>query len=313
MKPKEAARAERLRRALLEFDKEKPLPGLRPDKYLDCLIDQMIDSCRRVEFAHHLRDGNHDERRMDPRSELFDPLRAAVMHYRRGRVDEAFWLVFLATHFGKHEKDGWRLTKDVYGRLGEPGLWDWTSTSGDLVGFRKWTARSEATLRGGDGIKRRFSNHRKYRSLRADSPAGLAAVVESYVTWVGPSRGHQGLIRELHKKVGQNPREVFSALYKSMDSVLQFGRLGKFDFLTMLGKLGIAPIDPNSAYLRDATGPLFGARLLFLGDAEDSRADRELDDWLVQLDETLGVGFQALEDSLCNWQKSPAKYQYFTG
>jgi hypothetical protein len=32
---------------------------------------------------------------------LFDPLKAAVLHYRRGRVDEAYWLVFLAVHFGK--------------------------------------------------------------------------------------------------------------------------------------------------------------------------------------------------------------------
>lgn len=273
----------------------------------------MIDSCRRIDYAHHIRDGSHDARRMDPRSDLFDPLKGAVLHNRQGRSDEAFWLVFLATHFGKHEQDGWRLTRDVYGRLGGPGLWDWGTTSADLPGFRDWVGRNEATLRGGDGVKRRFSNHRKYRSLRADSKAGLSAVIESYVEWVRPNRGHQGLIRELHTQVGQNPREVFNALYGSMNAVKQFGRLGKFDYLTMLAKLGIAPIEAGSAYVREATGPLPGARLLFVGDADDKCEDRQLDELLAQLDDELGVGFQVLEDSLCNWQKSPAKYELFRG
>lgn len=313
MKAKEARRAARFREGLLEFDRRQRLAGLNPPGHLDCLVEQMVDSCRRVEFAHHMRDTAHDERRTDPGSDLFDPLKAAVLQYRRGNSDEAFWLVFLATHFGKHEQDGWRLARDVYGHLGGSGRWDWASTSGDLAGFREWVARNEATLRGCDGVKRRFSNHRKYSSLRADSSAGLAPVVESYVGWVQPERGHQGLIRELHVQVGQNPREVFDALYRSMDEVLQFGRLGKFDFLAMLGKLGIAPIEPGSAYLREATGPLAGARLLFVGDAADKRSDRELDALLGRLDVVLGVGMQVLEDSLCNWQKKPAKYERFKG
>ena len=41
-----------------------------------------------------------------------------------------------------------------------------------------------------------------------------------------------------------------------MDTVQRFGRLGKFDFLTMLGKLGIAPIEPGITFLKGATGPL---------------------------------------------------------
>lgn len=313
MRAKEAKRAARLRDGLLEFDRRRRLPGLMPPGHTDCLVEQMVDSCRRVDFAHYLRDSIHDERRKDPRSDLFDPLRAAVLHYRQGSADEAFWLVFLATHFGKHEKDGWRLTRDVYGRLGGPGIWDWRSTSSDLPGFRDWTVRNEETLCGGDGVRRRFSNHRKYRTLRANSRAGLAAVVETYVEWVRPERGHQGLIREIHTQVGQNPREVFNAMYLSMDAVKQFGRLGKFDYLAMLGKLGIAPIEPASAYVRESTGPLAGARLLFAGDTKDKSLDRELDSLLCQLDDVLGVGFQVLEDSLCNWQKSPASYVRFRG
>lgn len=289
------------------------LPGIRATGTLDCLVAQLIDSLRRIEFVHAVRDRRHDPRRKSPGSGLFDPLRAAVLHYREGNIDEAFWLVFLATHFGKHGTDGWRLTEDVYGRLNQGALWDWHRTSCGLPAFRVWVAANEATLRGSDGVSRRFSNHRKYESLRADSKKGLPAVVESYVGWVARSGTHQSLIRGLHKQVGQNPREVFAAMYRSMDEVVRFGRLGKFDYLAMLGKLGIAPIEPNSAYLREATGPRAGARLLFIGDPENATIDTQLDARLEELDGYLGVGMQALEDALCNWQKSPRTYEYFKG
>ncbi|MEQ1717211.1 MAG: hypothetical protein ABL907_14715 [Hyphomicrobium sp.] len=314
MRPGDQARAVRLRDAVRAFDANvEVLLGIRPAGHLDCLVEQLVDSLRRIEFVHRVRDGRHDPRRMEPGSGLFDPLKAAVLHNRHGNSDEAYWLVFLATHFGKHGDDGWRLVEDVYGRLGGAGRWDWPRTSGGLPAFRAWVAHNEHTLRGGDGVKRRFSNHRKYESLKANSAKGLPAVVESYVGWIGPHRTHQEFIRGLHRQVGQNPREVFAALYRSMKEVKRFGRLGKFDYLAMLGKLGIAPIDPDSAYLREATGPLAGARLLFEGDSAISRNDRVLDRQLVSLDERLNVGMQVLEDALCNWQKSPARHVYFRG
>ena len=103
-------------------------------------------------------------------------------------------------------------------------------------------------------------------------------------------------------------------MYRSMTSVYRFGRLGRFDFLTMLGKLGISPIEPGSAYLwHNATGPKKGARLLFGGNSSASITPKDLDELLMLIDGSLGVGMQALEDSLCNWQKSPTSYQYFKG
>ena len=81
----------------------------------------------------------------------------------------------------------------------------------------------------------------------------------------------------------------------------------------MLGKLGIAPIVPGSAYLGEATGPLVGARLLFEGTTDSNQDGRTLDRYLIELDECLGVGMQALEDALCNWQKSPHSFISFRG
>jgi len=89
--------------------------------------------------------------------------------------------------------------------------------------------------------------------------------------------------------------------------------MAKFDYLTMLGKLGLAGIEPGSAYLEGATGPLRGARLLLGGSVTAALSAPTLDGWLVQLGTDLNVGMQVLEDSLCNWQKTPGKFVPFRG
>ncbi|WP_105415240.1 hypothetical protein [Neorhizobium sp. T25_27] len=285
------------------------LPGLSSDSHFDCLSRQLFDSRRRIDYVFHIRDAKHVAARMEPISDLFDPLKAAVLNSRAGKIDEAYWLVFIAIHFGKHSKNGWDLARNIYGKLGGPGRWDWDTIVKDPTGFRPWLEANEQNLKG-----HRFSNHRKYESLQAASAEGTAAVFESYVRWVRPFGNHQNMIREIHQKVGQNPHSVFDFLYRSMDDVRRFGRLGRFDFLTMLGKLGIAPIEPGSAYLwHNATGPKKGARLLLGGSSDAKIGPKALDEKLVLIDGALKVGMQALEDSLCNWQKNPTHYEYFRG
>jgi Alpha-glutamyl/putrescinyl thymine pyrophosphorylase clade 3 len=308
MRPKDKERAKRLETRLLEFDsKIKSLPGIKNGTALAVLIEQMVESIRRIEYVHFVRDEQFDPHRADPSSDLFDPIRAAVFRMRRGEIDEAFWLVFLSVHFGKHAKSGWALVRNVYGALGG-ATWTWARTSANVDRFREWLAANEDTLR-----KSHFSNHRKYQSLNAYSKVGTGAVVATYVSWVAPPRGHQQMLQDAHIRVGQNPKNVFDDLYKSMKTVMGFGRLARFDFLTMLGKLGLAPIEPGSAYLGGATGPLEGARLLFGGDKKAQIRSRELDALLIQIDSYLDVGMQVLEDSLCNWQKSPRKFISFRG
>ncbi|MFZ2868700.1 hypothetical protein [Zavarzinia sp.] len=315
MSPRDRIRASQLEQLIVSFQETNgPLPGILSIEYLRSLVYQLIDSIRRIEFAHYIRDAPHHPSRMDPNSELFDPLRAAVLHNRNGNTDEAWWLVFMATHFGKHPIDGWRLTRDIYGKLGQGcGLWDWPGISHNPIAFKAWLENNEDTLRGGDGVSRRFSNHRKYESLKARSNKGTAAVLISYVNWITPPRRHAEIVRELHQVVGQNPHQVFAALYKSMDSVLRFGRLGKFDFLAMLGKLDIAPVAPGSTFLSGATGPLAGARLLFCADRNSEASACHLEEKLVRFSQYTNLPPQALEDAICNWQKSPHVHKRFRG
>ena len=313
MRPRDRSRGQRITQGLRAFSSmATTLQGIGRPEALECLVEQIVESIRRIEYVHWVRDGHHDAARMDPHGDLFDPLKAAVLHHRRGRTDEAFWLVFVAVHFGKHAQDGWLLTKNIYGRLGGPGLWDWTSISAGTKSFKHWRQANEGRLLRGPSPGR-FSNHRKYESLRADSDKSTAVVFSSYVQWIEQYGSHAALIRRAHQEVGQHPQEVFDHLYRSMKAVMRFGRLGKFDFLTMLGKLGMAPIEPGSAYLKEATGPLRGARLLIDGTPTSQTLPSDLEKVLARLDSELNLGMQVWEDSLCNWQKSPTQFISFKG
>jgi hypothetical protein len=266
----------------------------------------------RVRFISVVRNRNLSQRRADPNDKLFDPLRAAILHQRQGHIDEAFWLVFLFVHFGKNSRAGWRYAREVYGRLDDGLIWDWARTSVDPAGFRKWLAAHQGQLKR-KGISRGFGNHRKYQSLDAYSGSGTGAAVESYVNWVGPPRTHVELIEHASQQGAGDPRKAFDYLYRSMRAIVSFGRTARFDYLTMVGKLGLGPIEPGSTYMQGATGPASGARLLFGDNKKAALSKANLDSWLVDLDAQLHVGMQVLEDALCNWQKFPDKFRPFRG
>jgi len=297
---------------LLTYDRDTcPLPGVRKSSFRASFVEQLVESIRRIKYVSVIGTRPLSKLRTDPSSDLFDPIRAAVLHKLQGNFDEAFWLVFLFVHFGKDLRTGWRLVRDIYGGLGGP-LWDWTRASINSKELRKWLEENEATLRGGDGIKRRFGNHRKYETLKSSSDRAPGKVIESYVAWVHPPRTHQVLVQDSRDRVGSNPRRMFDHLYISMDKIVSFGRTARFDYLTMIGKTGLAPIEPASAYLQGANGPLDGARLLF---GKDGAGAATLDPLVLQLEAHLGLNFgmQVLEDALCNWQKSPGKFRPFRG
>ena len=309
MRPKKRELAGQLERKLFLFDqKKRPLFGIRDSAMREVLIEQLLESIRRVKFVAVLRSRDLSDHRSDPTHESFDPLRAAILCQRQGNTEEAFWLVFLFVHFGKHAQAGWRYAREVYGRLGGEFRWDWASTSSNTSAFRAWLDAYQGDLKR-EGFPRGFGNHRKRESLNAYSPNGTGAAVESYVAWVDPPRTHRQLMDEAVQRANGDPRLAFDHLYRSMDLVVRFGRLARFDYLTMVGKLGLASIEPGSTYLQGSTGPAVGARLLFGG----NNSLVSLNNWLVELGAELNVGMQVLEDALCNWQKSPDKFRRFRG
>ncbi|AUX47581.1 hypothetical protein SOCE26_091030 [Sorangium cellulosum] len=321
MSPGDRARAQQLDSTLQVYEStQRALPGIRDAARRKTFVEQLTESIRRIKYITLISTRTISPLRADPTSDYFDPLKAALLHKRHDNIDEAFWLVFLSVHFGRHRRGGWRLCRDVYAGPGPAAWWTWKRITSDLQGFRTWLA-TQATAWKSDGVIRRFGNHHKYQSLDAWTKNGTGAAVESYVQWVRRHHNHIGLIADAQKQVGNIPRDVFEYLYTSMDAVASFGRTAKFDCLTMVGKMALAPIEPGKTYLSGATGPLRGARLLFADDPDatvvppkmDRLTSARMEEWLVQLGAILDVGMQELEDALCNWQKSPDKFVSFRG
>jgi hypothetical protein len=285
-----------------------PLPGITNQAALDTLVRQMVESVHRVQYVKRIRD-NKDRisaRRTDPKDDMFDPIRAAIWHADRGNLDEAFWIVFLFVACGKSAKTGYALIRMVYGAFQDKFTWTWEQYHRDPNGFSLWLHDRMPAIEKHGGFQ--FGNHRQYETIRK-----LDQVLQSYSDWIGPGHSHQAFVNAAVQAVGNNPKDLFAHLYASM-KVFRFARLGKFDYLTMVGKVGLVDIEPDSAYIADkASGPARGGALLFgvAGTGADNL--RHLDALFIELDGTLQVGMQVLEDSLCNWQKSPTEFVSFRG
>jgi len=280
-----------------------PLPGVAGAKERAVFVHQLIDSLHRVAYPRRLLERAQSPRRADPDDiAYFDPIKAAAQLASVGQHDEACWLVFLSVHFGKSRRGGWRLVREIYGKLGQGGRWDWQTVSAAPSQMGQWidAQRNHLGCAGEGG----FGNHRKRESL-----AATGKTIESYVAWIGIA-GHRARIDAALESAQGDSRLAFDELYRSM-TVFRFGRLARFDYLSMLGKLNLAPIVAGSAYLADSTGPRGGARLLFEGARNAVIKNDVLEARLAALDAVLGVGMQVLEDALCNWQKCTSDYVRF--
>ncbi len=298
-------RREQLEAQLMNFHEQlMPLPGIAHMGNMLSFIEQLIDSLHRIEYVRIIRRRPISPARIDPRSQMFDPIRAAALVSKES-PEEAFWLVFLATHCGKNLKTEWLLARELYG-ANEETSWTWERVSGDPESYGDWIRNNQEKFSG------KFGNHRKYESLKP-GPRGTARAVSTYAAWIKEFGSHTLLIAHALAQSQGDQRKAFSLLYEEMGVVVRFGRTARFDYLTMLAKLGLAAIDADSTYMNEATGPKRGARLLFDGQIDSNTGSRELERRVALLEHHLGVGMQVMEDSLCNWQKSPNQYVQFRG
>nr|WP_325262599.1 hypothetical protein [uncultured Rhizobium sp.] len=282
----------------------RPLPGVASAAALRTLAMQLIASLRREDYYAKVQEKPVSASRADPNSPMFDAERAVAHHMQNGDVEEAAWLVFLMTHFARPADSGWLRLKDVYGKLGQ-GVWTWKIVAPNPKAFSDWVYANAGSIRG------KFGNHRKYESLEKGTKREFSLVLKTYLAVVGKS--HRVFFAQSVRDAGNDPSVIFDHLYRQFDAVYSFGRLAKFDYLALIGRYGIAPIAPGSAYLPGATGPASGVRLLFLGQPKGTASLKQLQIWLNELDATLVVGMSVMEDALCNWQKSPTSFKHFKG
>ena len=291
------------------------LPGIEDPNRKYVFVQQVVDSIRRIEYVQHLSHTKLDALRANPYSELFDPLKAAVINIREGENDEAFWLLFLATHFGKAHAYGWGIVADVYGGRGECDIWTWDNITENFSDFDTWFKRASVDI-SNEKEKLKFNNHRKYQSFRYDTACSVPKVIKSYLDFVGAHHSHAAKIAEAEYATGNDNTLMFDYFYKGMKkNVKSFSRLGIFDLLTMWSKLNLVDFYPQYAYIAGSTGPRPGATLLFYG-YESGIGAKTLESKLAELSDQMSLGplaMQVLEDSLCNWQKSPDRYKLFRG
>lgn len=306
IRPRDLTAAKKIDADLTKFERiDTVLPGIASPKRKSTLISQIIESMRRIEYVELLRNSPMSAGVADPHNAAFNPIKAAIFNQRQGRRDEAFWLVFLVTHFGKHTHNGWGLLRAVYGKLGATPFWSWREYSANGAMFRNWLRQNQTHL-----SNHKFGNHRKYETVRLDRSNGLADVLASYSNWIGLGRSHDQKIGSIIGGVN-DPHVAFDMMFRDSTEIKRWGRLAKFDHLTMLDKVGLVDLKPGKTYLSQATGPRRGAALLFLNDADRKLSIPSTEATLVRLGDLLGVGQQVIEDALCNWQKSPDKFVPF--
>jgi Alpha-glutamyl/putrescinyl thymine pyrophosphorylase clade 3 len=280
------------------------LKGVPDAATIDTLALQFVASLRREDYYRRVQSKLISPQRADPNNPSFDTERAVAFHMQQGDVDEAGWLIFLMTHFARRPDTHWRRLQDVYGRLGA-GVWDWVTVSANPAAFYQWLDANWQNIRGG------FGNHRKYESLRPTAQRPMRTVVADYLAWIGAA-GHAAFFANAVRAAGNDPHTIFDYLYGTM-TVRSFGRLAKFDYLSLVGRYGLAPIEAGTAYLDGATGPGRGARLLVDGDPTSATGNSTLQVELDKVNGRLQVGMAVMEDSLCNWQKSPRHFVHFKG
>jgi hypothetical protein len=305
--PSRQQRKQSISDALLQHHQQKrAMLGIADPAARDTLAMQIVASLRREKFFQLIQKrGVVGADRANPHSAAFEAEHGVVHFLQQGAYDEAAWLVFLMVHLAKPGDSGWQRLRDIYGMLGK-GRWDWETISANPHAFEKWLA-DHWQLVGG-----KFGNHRKYESLEPGKQRAMGPAVVTYVEWVNAAGGHHSLFSQIIREAGNDPHVIFDAFYRALP-VKGYGRLGRFDWAAMLSRYNFAPAEAGSAYLKNATGPKTGVRLLFTGNPEANVTPAVLEQWLHELDVDLEVGMEVLEDSICNWQKQPTEFEHFKG
>lgn len=304
MWPSRQAEHQRLVTELTAARAVQGLQGLPDNQTIETLAMQFIASLRREDYYRLVQRSPISADRADPNHGSFDAERAIAFHMQQGNVDEAGWLIFLMTHFARHRHSGWRRLQDVYGKRGG-GRWDWVSVTANPAAFDQWLTANWMHVGGA------FGNHRKYESLRPDANRPMQRAVADYLAWIGVG-GHAAFFATAVVAAGNDPHTIFDYLYQQM-KICSFGRLAKFDYLSLIGRYNLAPIVAGSAYLDGATGPGNGARLLIDGASDSGTSNEIIQQKLDILDARLNVGMAVMEDALCNWQKSTRHFVHYVG
>jgi len=267
-------------------ERANDLPGLKQIS-AEVFLEELRHSLAYERLTNAIRNRETPPQLRHPVGIAWDPRSGIVAWDQLGDKEEATWLAFLSTIIGPDDVgDPWVSVRNLYSGFGSGQLY-WNTVLANPM--RVAELRAEHPM---DFKTIKFGNHRQHEHQEQ-----LELIISSYVRLV--KRESAGSQKEMILGNGKSPRPSFHDLMQWLDrGIFRFGRLGCFDFLCLLGNLGVYDLTPDRLYLEGATGPLHGASLLF-GTATPAELDRRSRDLAVEL----GVSIQVMEDTLCNWQK----------
>ena len=259
----------------------------------EILAMQIIESKNRIRYFQVLSGRSISLRRTDPQDPIFDPVRA-ILYLKDVDYDEACWLTFLLVYTAENYQTNWNFVRQLYSGIDEKLTWEVARNNPQI--FPHLSNMLVASQH-----KPKFGNHRKYESL-----AELPQVFDSYLNLINTYGGHENLFR---RNDLNDEKEYFAWLFSIVQSnLISFGRLSTFDYLSMVYKADLANIEADCCYIAGSTGPKKGAKLLF-----GTFSAAQLDSYAMGLADYLGIGYQEMEDALCNWQKSPNIFHSYRG
>jgi len=281
------------------------LPGIELNDRRESFVCQVYDSCKRVEVVNLLKQRGQGLLSTNPHSGSFNPLKGAIYFDSIGEFEEAVWLVFLLTVTGKNKKTRWELCKNLYGGITNDTIWNWDQVFNNINKYTNWINNNHTIIKRGVS----FGNHRKFETLKPGNKS-CANTIQTYLELIKVNGNQKAFFTNVLNNTS-SPAEAFDKLYHIFDAINRFGRTSRFDFLTMLGKINIIPVEPGKLYLSNSTGPLQGCRILFGQNMKTEVYENKLSNLHTILSQRFGM--QILEDAICNWQKSPNRYVKFIG
>ncbi len=268
-----------------------------PSETVNCLSYQMVDSIRRVTiFRTYFDRARQAEKKNLSYLHTSNPFTLAQRSSLT--METRVWYIYVATYFGKSNTSKWKLFnkatfKDDHSLI---TLEDILENREDYFSY----------LRGLNFFNNgKYSNHRKYTKKSLDGGKG---VFSSFYFLI------ENL--DLFTPAKATP---FEEVYRNALKIPNFGRMAAFDFTCNLCKCGLYVNEPESMYQSHSTGPLSALNdMLILSGVKNVTKNLQisLGDELLSWFKTnsdIYMLAQVLEDSICNWQKSPNEHIRFFG
>lgn len=268
-----------------------------PKKIIETLALQTLDSIKRIQIYESYRERaqNADN---DSLSYYHTYIPFILTQRKTISLENKIWFLYLATYFGKSRKSKW----DLFRRASFDSNNELLSVEGILSNRKNYFdyLKSIDFFKDAD-----FSNHRKFIAKRLE--------------------GNKGFINSSNYVLDNLSKFLFTSfvsfdeVYCRSHKIPNFGRMAAFDFTSSLCKCELKVKEPESMYLKNSTGPLVGLGYFLkmangknITKANKVKFGNELLEWFLKNSDIFMVA-QVLEDSICNWQKSPKSYMRYFG